>query len=545
MAQPAYQYLDLAQATAVPRRVVNIFAVVVAFTPPKDTQGTDMCCQLRVLDPSIDPDDGGGDMDDSDPGVTLVAFCADQARLPVPRRLGDVIRLHRAKSQQFEGHPQLMGKVGKGLEFCLYDGRIGDTLAPYAMSSASHTPDADAELGLIRALRRFAAKKVPGVEMARARYGKMIRGLHPGLGGAGYLECKVVLVEGSERNEVIWVWDGTDAKPLPFVDAGVGTGEGGEEGNGNLEGDGHQGTNGGSMNGCREVAAAGQGMGVGRKRGRGSMGAGGSGPGSGAQVEESARKRVALSWQVHKNMPELGTLLPVHVAVRPEVGLPLVGQMVKFKKLEVVSARGQLAAVFNEASGWVYCRTNPQLLHQYADREEGDKQSEWVPERTRLAGTTTRVDLPLSPLRNVLRSLADGQQASFRCVVRCLQFRPRDPLAICRNLRSYEAGPSNRDDSAAFEPSWTFAFGLHLEDPTGEVDGLVYGPHGVEFFGEGPGDLGGNPSLRGHVVGVLERLCGGNQYGAVWLECCLETHCIDSKPFVLIRDTTVVDTGPS
>jgi len=87
--------------------VVNVYAVVRNFTIPRRPNGLDWYAKLDLIDETTssanDDNDNDDDNDEKVEHITLVAFRREQELLPKIFSVGDVIRIHRARLQSFNG----------------------------------------------------------------------------------------------------------------------------------------------------------------------------------------------------------------------------------------------------------------------------------------------------------------------------------------------------------------------------------------------------------------------------------------------------------
>jgi hypothetical protein len=163
-APPDYEYRELEDVVRGATGSQHaLWAVVAEATEPRPTRGTDLAVSLRLEDWTTTADRPGGPLAG---GVTLMVFAPDAARLPAPRRPGDVLRLHRVRYKPWSGRPQLVGALGKQHDrfaFALWDGGAGAPGAlaaaraqPYQVSSNTFFFDAR-EAGLLEGYRQFSA----------------------------------------------------------------------------------------------------------------------------------------------------------------------------------------------------------------------------------------------------------------------------------------------------------------------------------------------------------------------------------------------------
>ena len=85
---------------------VNFYGIVVDYTHPRKTNGTDWQTSLTVVDETY-PD-----------GLKISLFMDLAETSPMVRRVGDILRLHRAGVSEYLGEPQVMRQ--KGFNFSLF-----------------------------------------------------------------------------------------------------------------------------------------------------------------------------------------------------------------------------------------------------------------------------------------------------------------------------------------------------------------------------------------------------------------------------------------
>lgn len=111
--------------------LVNVYAIVTEWTMPRATRGTDYHVVLKVLDPSVAS--LTTEQNDSYTDVSI-NFFASKELLPKPRKVGDIIRVHRLVVKNYNGRTQFVAKIGmigggggaggtSRCHYCLFDGK--------------------------------------------------------------------------------------------------------------------------------------------------------------------------------------------------------------------------------------------------------------------------------------------------------------------------------------------------------------------------------------------------------------------------------------
>ncbi|XP_041705428.2 protection of telomeres protein 1 isoform X2 [Coregonus clupeaformis] len=141
-----YTYAPLSDLT--PGVVVNVYAVVTFFKQPFRTKGTDYCSTLKITD-------------QSNKKVGCTIFCDKLEEHPKIFKMGDIIRLHRVKTQLFNGAISLL--TSHGFSVVTFDGTVGSPVVPRTSSGSFKFGEEDCQA--VEALRTWAANQslVPAV----------------------------------------------------------------------------------------------------------------------------------------------------------------------------------------------------------------------------------------------------------------------------------------------------------------------------------------------------------------------------------------------
>uniref|UniRef100_A0A8C5F919 Protection of telomeres protein 1 n=1 Tax=Gadus morhua TaxID=8049 RepID=A0A8C5F919_GADMO len=125
-----------------PGAVVNVYGVVVFFKQPYKTRGTDYCSSLKITD-------------QSNQKVVCTIFCEKLEDHPKIFQLGDIIRMHRVKTQAFGGSINLLNTFG--FSVVTFDGRPESAVVPRTSSKSFHFEPEDERA--VNELRTWAAKQ--------------------------------------------------------------------------------------------------------------------------------------------------------------------------------------------------------------------------------------------------------------------------------------------------------------------------------------------------------------------------------------------------
>ncbi|KAL3526183.1 hypothetical protein ACH5RR_014555 [Cinchona calisaya] len=180
------------------QRKVNLLGLVVEFSVPRRTNGTDYCTVLKIIDQS-----------QQTPEVAVNVFMKDIDGLPHLRSHKDIILLCSFKVE-FYNQKYYAVYDHKASSFALFDGRISDNFTPYQVSPTfHHLPKDDV---FVRRLRNWS-NNTP-FDAGISDYAVPLKDIN----GHDFIDlvCMVLHVcEVSSGKWVLFVWDGTDA---PAVD---------------------------------------------------------------------------------------------------------------------------------------------------------------------------------------------------------------------------------------------------------------------------------------------------------------------------------------
>ncbi|XP_058201895.1 protection of telomeres protein 1b-like isoform X2 [Rhododendron vialii] len=182
-----------------PKRKVNLIGIVVEFSIPRMSEGTDYCTILKVIDRS-----------QQSPELSVNVFIDDVHQLPHIRSRRDIILLSCVR---IERHKQDVYAVfNKSFSsFALFDGKCSSVFSPYQTSPAFCLLDSDKPF--ITCLRNWCLtfQLDPGIspyvvslnDIKEREYVDLV--------------CKVLGVcEVSSNEWMLFIWDGTDVPPLSF-----------------------------------------------------------------------------------------------------------------------------------------------------------------------------------------------------------------------------------------------------------------------------------------------------------------------------------------
>eukprot|EP00891_Asterochloris_glomerata_P006271 jgi/Astpho2/6271/Aster-x0721 len=428
-ARNAYSYTPLPDVVQLhaenPQQRVHFYAVVTTCSTPKATQGTDYFCNLSVVDPLL------LDQDPQHPGIEMLVFA---------RQL-----------TMYNGRVQLLGRIGpnKPSQFCLFDGHdVGGSVEPYQRSSTGFT-FTPSDVQLLAALRSYLASCQPHADTTR--FQRQIKDLRHNE-SSDLIARVLAVVQEDPLEPVLFLWDGTDARPWPETDDPVDFGEGVTH-----------------------------------------------------ESLEHVRPRLQrLSMPLEgpscvQDMPPLGTALPVVLCSlakpnRPQqqqstaasgsdrmpamLKVPAVGDWVQCKMLRMTMVHGQLQGLFFARSKCSSCAPDRHLLEAAAQRQQDGLVAGWAPvDVGEYLATTPHRQRSFTSLRSVLTGAAAGQPAKHRCLVQVQRFAPAAVEDFCKPVQHH--GNLGTGDNSC---SWLYCVKLKLTDATGELEAFLFGSDGQTFF---------------------------------------------------------------
>ncbi|XP_044534099.1 protection of telomeres protein 1 [Gracilinanus agilis] len=185
---PKYTYTPLNQLKH--GSIVNVYGAVKFFKPPYQSRGTDYCSVVII-------------MDQSNAKLTCMLFSVNLDTLPVIYKIGDIVRFHRLKIQQYKN--EIQGVTTVGFSSLTFEGTLGTPVIPRT-SSKIYTFTTD-DQKTVEALRIWAANHI-------SSSGALIK--LSDIKAMQYFDLTCQLVGKAEvdgSSVLLKVWDGT--KP-PF-----------------------------------------------------------------------------------------------------------------------------------------------------------------------------------------------------------------------------------------------------------------------------------------------------------------------------------------
>ncbi|XP_042266718.1 protection of telomeres protein 1 isoform X1 [Thunnus maccoyii] len=133
-----YTYTPLGDLKA--GAVVNVYGVVVFFKQPFRSRGTDFCSSLKITD-------------QSNQKIGCTIFCENLDDHPKIFQIGDIIRMHRVKTQLFNDSITLVNTFG--FSVVTFEGAAGGAVEPRTSSRSFHFDQEDRRI--VEELRSWSA----------------------------------------------------------------------------------------------------------------------------------------------------------------------------------------------------------------------------------------------------------------------------------------------------------------------------------------------------------------------------------------------------
>ena len=391
---------DLVMSSDVQQKVVNLYCVVMECSNIRNTRGTDKVCNLKVADSST------SEMGYSE-GVELVCFAPSADLMPTVERPGDIIRMHRVRIGEWNGSPQLVGKLAstkwQPFHYVLFHGKVGpgtfvaesEAFVPYKSSSANFTfcPVEDKrQVGMLRgdvapeALQAATTAVASGANDFTRRIDQLHSLNDEGKRNVDIL-CKVLTItdRGAMDSLFFGVWDGTVAMAESIADC---------DDTGAIS-DAHPEVN--DLLGQSYV--------------------------SDMWFSEEYLKQIT-----DENFgadPKRGTILPVVVphSLRDSVKAinPKEKPWVTFRNVRVTFHMGQYYALYTRISRWA--------VHAASEEEAAPSGEAETLAALRVAAsptTTTHPNAPITPLRQLLCSKGDAKPNYYRVLARMIGYAPTE-----------------------------------------------------------------------------------------------------------------------
>ncbi|QDZ24712.1 telomeric single stranded DNA binding domain-containing protein [Chloropicon primus] len=496
----------------------NLYCTILECSNVRSTKGTDQVVNLKVADATT------SEMDYHE-GVELLCFSKDESRMPLPESKGDIIRMHRVTVQEWNGKPQLVGRMsqsnGKAIpfSFLLFRGNRGSSqlqfteeedFKPYKISSVkTYSKVVEVDKERIRELRGQGAQ-LGGTAVAAAGpksedYSRTLEGLHE-VNASHKVDilCKVVFLrdEGAFGVITFGVWDGTDVKPVLARD------ETRDEDKGALI-DAHPEVL--DLVGGRILAQ--------------------DHPAVVAKLAERVRQGDELKYGsiVLVRVPE--TLRDAVKYINPD--LKHKGSWVQFRQLRTYRVDGQVQALYTRESSWTPEDEDGDLVRSAREKAERNLVSTWIPglvnddhvhvrergvsvhdslTRTRHAGQR------YSTIREIVCSEGLRTPSKYHVLARIIGYGPKELEDFCRPKRK-------KDGTEAF----AYSVVVRIEDSTGVLDAQLVDPVASDLFGVTPRDLRRDKEAKDKVASRRDELLGyyddyeegKDKDKAQWLELCV------------------------
>ncbi|XP_048196117.1 protection of telomeres protein 1 [Perognathus longimembris pacificus] len=123
--------------------IVNVYGIVKFFKPPYLSKGTDYCSVVTIVD-------------QTSVKLTCLLFSGNYEALPIIYKIGDIVRFHRLKIQQYKMEPQ--GINTSGFASLTFEGTLGAPVTPRTSSKCYSFSAGDQKM--VEALRVWASTHI-------------------------------------------------------------------------------------------------------------------------------------------------------------------------------------------------------------------------------------------------------------------------------------------------------------------------------------------------------------------------------------------------
>ncbi|KAJ4972623.1 hypothetical protein NE237_005797 [Protea cynaroides] len=191
-----YRFLKIKDAFAAINQKVNLIGVVVEFSIPKQTKGTDCFCRLKMVDDSC-----------QSLGISVNIFGENMEKLPRVQSDGDIIQFCHVVIKVHHGETYALFSK-KLSSFALFEGKSSGNFIPYQVSPKYHSRDGDKKF--ISDIRTWLLNFQLDAGMSNSLSLSEIKEGH-----SFDLVCKILHVfEISKDKWMLFLWDGTDMPTL-------------------------------------------------------------------------------------------------------------------------------------------------------------------------------------------------------------------------------------------------------------------------------------------------------------------------------------------
>lgn len=188
-----------------------------------------------------------------------------------------------------------------------------------------------------------------------------------------------------------------------------------------------------------------------------------------------------------------------------------------------------LQAFYHRNSKWMVWEESAELMEEYEQRLAANHVAGWSPPaQADYLAISGHPRQPFTTLRQVLMETSFKQPNYYRCLVRLMDYSPKDP------------GLTHTAAACGLPPAYphprTYTIQLLLEDATAQLDAQLFGPAADAFFNGQPApDMRADAAAREALVNKLDRLLGlgcercarmrASGGGAVGMQRCREQRC--------------------
>ena len=512
----SYAYLDSLRLVQVPNTDVNFYGIVANWDQPRKTRGADSMMSLTLVDVAG--------------SIELRVFAKELQKMPLPRKAGDIIRLHRARvvrwahvkdGERVESFQLVASMTRTNCAWVLFSADSGFSpekeYAPYQQSHQTFNFTAQ-DMRCIDFYRNMSAIsngalwKAPVYSQDKENdkaYRRQIQSVVTSESKDNFwdLVAMVVAVQNDEYHAqcgqtIVWVWDGTNAPPYrPFYDSRR-----------------HDQL----MKKNPEDLTA-------------------------EEFERidlfNSMHRLSLDMSTVKSLPPpFGTIMPIRFRKSPGLTEPVEGSWIKIRNCAFIIVDAQVQGFFTGSTKWARWAGDHNFLIKAAidsatGPAEGCKDIQYGP----IYSSVLHQLRPISTIRDILwlakhppnyASPSARKCEYFRCKARVMCMWPsnKDLSNICIHKSKIPPGVLSDTDMDE-DDEWVFACRATLEDPTGFLDANLFGRDAAYFFSDvvsaqdfnDPSNVENLEKLR-HALRKTLGWEKEHKHTGVWLDVCLLMH---------------------
>lgn len=186
-----YEYKMLANLSS---GVHHFYGVISDYKNAKSTKGAQSTITICLIDESLDSGQ-----------FFQLCLLSELQNLPTPSCVGQVLRVHRCKVQQYKAG-NFQGNWGGGIDFLILDGTVD---APIPATTIANKTFTEHDRKRVGELRKWSQAVIGTERCSIGKYRKYLKQVGSASGDYADLICKVIKKEKVQNSLVVEIWDGT------------------------------------------------------------------------------------------------------------------------------------------------------------------------------------------------------------------------------------------------------------------------------------------------------------------------------------------------